>query len=72
MTSMTIRMGAAHWDATIHATNTRFNFREMNTDQRKRWYRAFMDSVRTLYGNGTEKPPRRSRARRRGPRRVTR
>jgi len=62
---MTIRLGAAHWDATIHQTGTVFNFRTMTLDQRRRWYRLFMDSVRALYGKGNEKPPRRSRRRRR-------
>jgi hypothetical protein len=58
--SITIRMGASHWDATIHP-DTRFDFRTMTTDQRKAWYRAFMDSVRTMYGKGDERPPRRRR-----------
>lgn len=67
MTSMTIRMGAAHWDATIHQSNTVFDFRRMTVDQRKAWYRAFMDSVRAVYGKGEER--RRPRFRRR-PRRA--
>jgi hypothetical protein len=59
--SMTIRMGAARWDATIHQPHAHFDFRTMTTDQRKAWYRAFMDSVRTMYGKGDERPPRRRR-----------
>lgn len=67
MTSMTIRMGAAHWDATIHTTTppTVFNFRKMDRDQRRLWYRHFMDSVRSVYGKGgtQRRRPRRSKAR---------
>jgi len=75
MTTMTIRMGAAHWDATIYpsaATNVlpiRFNFRKMTRDERRVWYRTFMDSVRAVYGKGPEqrrrprRRPRRSKAR---------
>lgn len=50
--TLTIRKGAAHWDATLvtNAGTTRFNFREMTTDQRKRWYEAFMASARKVYG----------------------
>lgn len=64
MTSMVIRMGAAHWDARIVASNTTFNFRKMDTDARRRWYRAFMDSVRAIYGDGTDQPPPRRKHRR--------
>jgi hypothetical protein len=46
--SLTIRMGAPNWDATL-ADGTRFDFRTMTTDQRKRWYGAFMSSVRKVY-----------------------
>jgi hypothetical protein len=65
MYSMTIRMGAPHWDATIHKDGTRFDFRTMTTDQRKVWYRTFMDSVRQMYGKGDERPPRRRKYQRR-------
>lgn len=64
MTSMTIRMGAANWDARIHNPPAHFNFREMTMDQRKVWYRAFMDSVRAVYGKGGQnRRTRRSKAR---------
>lgn len=66
MTSMTIRMGAAHWDATIHnaqGPDTVFEFRKMNRDERRVWYRMFMDGVRAVYGKGNDRPPRRSKAR---------
>lgn len=46
--SLTIRMGAAAWDATL-ADGTRFDFRTMTTPNRKRWYGAFMSSVRKVY-----------------------
>ena len=46
--SLTIRMSAANWDATL-ADGTRFDFRSMKTDDRKRWYGAFMSSVRKVY-----------------------
>ena len=46
--SLTIRMGAAAWDATL-ADGTRFDFRTMKTPDRKRWYGAFMSSVRKVY-----------------------
>jgi hypothetical protein len=63
--SLVIRMGAPHWDATLHSqgTATHFDFRLMNTDQRKAWYGAFMDTVRRHY------PGKRARMRRRGGRR---
>lgn len=47
--SLRIRMGAGNWDATLLATGQRFNFREMNYEQKKRWYGAFMSSVRKLF-----------------------
>jgi hypothetical protein len=58
--SMTIRMGAAHWDATIDAPRARragyppvrFNFRTMKRDDRRRWYGAFMASVRKMLRKG--------------------
>jgi hypothetical protein len=46
--SLIIRMGAAAWDATL-ADGTRFDFRAMKTDARKRWYGAFMSSARKVY-----------------------
>jgi len=46
--SMTIRMGASHWDATL-TDGTCFDFRQMDTAARKRWYGAFMSSVRKVY-----------------------
>jgi len=47
--SMTIRMGAAHWDATLIGQGVCFDFRDMTTPERKKWYGAFMSSVRKLY-----------------------
>lgn len=52
--SLIIRMGAAAWDATL-ADGTRFDFRSMTTTQRKRWYGAFMASVRKVYRKGGAK-----------------
>jgi hypothetical protein len=46
--SLTIRMGAANWDATV-TNGPRFDFRTMTTPQRKQWYGAFMSSVRKMY-----------------------
>lgn len=58
--SVTIRMGAAHWDANVQGTA--FDFREMKTPERKQWYGAFMSSVRRyLRGAGTG-PARRSKS----------
>lgn len=45
--SVTIRMGAPYWDATIKGQ--RFDFRTMSYDQKKLWYGAFMDGVRTIH-----------------------
>lgn len=59
--SITIRMGAAHWDATL-ATGEHFDFRKMKTPGRKQWYGAFMDSVRAVMGRGAQRR-RRSKAR---------
>lgn len=66
MTSVTIRMGAAHWDAHVHGTNVDavFDFRKMTRDDRRRWYRAFMDSVRAVYGKPQDRRrPRRGKSR---------
>lgn len=52
--SITIRMGAAAWDATL-ADGTRFDFREMTTEQRKAWYGVFMDTVRDLHKAATKR-----------------
>ena len=49
--SLTIRMGAAHWDARL-ATGEHFDFRKMNYDQRRMWYGAFMSSVRKVFRRG--------------------
>ncbi|NPU64621.1 hypothetical protein HL667_06390 [Bradyrhizobium sp. 83012] len=46
--SLTIRMGAANWDAVL-ADGTRFDFRTMTTANRKKWYGAFMASCRKVY-----------------------
>ena len=46
--SLTIRMGATEWSATL-ANGQRFDFRKMTTDQRKQWYGIFMSSVRKLF-----------------------
>jgi hypothetical protein len=50
--SMTIRMGAAHWDATIHNPHTVFDFRDMERKDRSRWYGTFMASVRKMLRQG--------------------
>lgn len=46
--SVTIRMGAAHWDATVQANGrpVHFDFRKMDRTQRGRWYGTFMAAVR--------------------------
>lgn len=59
--TITIRLGAAAWDATL-ADGTHWDFRAMDTNQRKQWYGAFMDSVRAFY----RKPRHRPRHRRGG------
>lgn len=62
--SLTIRMGAAHWDATL-ASGEHFNFRKMDYDARRKWYGAFMGSVRRMLGvTEQQQPRRRSKARR--------
>lgn len=60
--SITIRMGATAWDATLD-DGTRFDFRQMTTEQRKEWYGVFMDTVRSLHREATRRRPRRSKAR---------
>lgn len=47
--SMTIRIGAAHWDATM-ADGTNFDFASMTSAQRKEWYGHFGDAVWAIYG----------------------
>ncbi len=56
--SMTIRLGASHWDATVHSAggDTTFDFRTMTKDQRRQWYAAFMSSVRTMLGSTSDRP----------------
>ena len=46
--TLTIRMGAANWDATVihQGRPINFNFRTMTRDQRRQWYGTFMSSVR--------------------------
>lgn len=48
--SVVIRMGAAHWDATIITPNgtAHFDFRRMTRDQKREWYGKFMGSVRRM------------------------
>lgn len=62
MTSLTIRMGAAHWDATL-PDGTRFDFRTMTSAQRREWYGVFMSAVRSALGSGDSRPKRRWRSR---------
>jgi hypothetical protein len=65
--SVTIRMGAAHWDAEVNGVS--YDFRTMTTDQRKGWYGAFMGSVRRFLRGGKPSSNRRSKVgsrRRRG------
>lgn len=52
--SVTIRMGAAHWDATVQAGGqpVNFNFRKMTRDERRKWYGVFMASVRKSLRRG--------------------
>jgi hypothetical protein len=46
---ITIRMGAAHWDATIdhNGTPLRFDFRKMERKERSTFHREFMNAWRT-------------------------
>lgn len=48
--SVTIRMGAAHWDVTIHQPNgdLSFDLRAMERKDRGRFYGTFMTSVRKM------------------------
>lgn len=48
--SLTIRMGAAHWDATL-PDGTTFDFVTMTRDQRRAWYGTFMATCRRIYGH---------------------
>ena len=62
--SMTIRMGAARWDATIHSkdgSSDTFDFRKMDRPARSKWYGAFMSSVRQMINGPTPQPTRRRR-----------
>lgn len=60
--SITIRMGAANWDALVLTASgpIRFDFRRMTVAERKQWYGAFMDGVRKVYGRKQRQPKRHS------------
>jgi hypothetical protein len=47
--TMTIRLGAAHWDATV-CNGAHFDFRKMTGAERKEWYGRFMAACRRIYG----------------------
>ncbi len=51
--SITIRIGAAHWDATL-ADGTNFDFASMTSNERRQWYRAFGDIVWDTYGHNVK------------------
>lgn len=48
---ITIRMGAAHWDARVNTANgpVTFNFRTMTKRERSDWHREFMNGIRQVY-----------------------
>lgn len=51
--SICIRMGAAHWDATILGPKpVRFDFRKMPYAHKRRWYEEFMAAVRRTMRRG--------------------
>lgn len=54
--TLVIRMGAAHWDATLLTTGDRFDFRKMDRDARRKWYGVFMSSVRKMYRKAAPGP----------------
>jgi hypothetical protein len=46
-----IRMGAAHWDASIPTSEgevLRFNFRRMSKDERRQFHASFMGAYRLI------------------------
>lgn len=47
--SIIIRMGAAHWGATVHANGqtAHFNFRKMDKRERAAFHRELMNAVRS-------------------------
>lgn len=50
--TLTIRMGAAHWDATVHRADGdyRYDFREMSREERRQWHGQLMTGARRIYG----------------------
>lgn len=48
--SMTIRLGASRWDATL-SDGTVFDFSTMTHRQANDWYGAFLASVYQVYGH---------------------
>lgn len=54
MPSLTIRIGAAHWDATL-PDGTCFDFSTMTPAERKSWYGAFGNTVWKLYGRNYDR-----------------
>lgn len=53
--NMTIRMGAAHWDATVLSgpVPVTTDFRKLDREARRRWYGEFMSSVRKMLRDTT-------------------
>lgn len=52
--TITIRMGAAHWDATIEQDGHQplhFNFRSMERRARSDFHREFMNAFRAMQSN---------------------
>lgn len=52
--SVTIRMGAAHWDVTVHGPDKDivFDLRKMDRKSRGKFYGTFMSSVRKALRQG--------------------
>jgi len=49
--TVTIRMGAAHWDVTVKGAG-QFNLRTMDRSERAKFHGAFMGAVRKIIRGG--------------------
>lgn len=44
--AITVRMGAAHWDVTVHEPHTHINMRELSKDQQRKVIFAVVKACR--------------------------
>ncbi len=56
--TLTIRMGASHWDATVHRADGddyHYDFRQMTYAERGEWHRQLMAGAHRIYGDNDQR-----------------